>query len=340
MSKSFKKKTQRLSNLREFGLINHLRTRCAHTLPAILKGIGDDAAAVKIKTNKTLVTTDMMLEGIHFDCSYTTLNQLGHKILAVNMSDIFSMGGSPLYFLLSIGLPRTYTSAAVDELYSGILKTAKKFGIVVIGGDTSVSRRGLVLCGTLIGEARRIVTRSGARAGDSIYVTGTLGDSALGLMLLKKMRKKMRQRAHRYKTYRIGNTTLPAKDVLSLLRRHLTPEPVQLKKTAKVTSMIDISDGLLIDLSHICDESKVGALIHADKIPLSRELNKTARQLGLDPLTCALKGGEDYALLFTGPQELQKDATKIGEVINKGRFIVDANGKKTSFRPEGYEHFR
>src|SRR4030067_2555092 len=161
------------------------------TSPKILKGIGDDAAAVKIRADKTLITTDMLLEGIHFDLSFTTFYQLGYKTLEVNISDIFAMGGKPKYFLLSIGIPKNYQSKNIHELYSGIRKIAKKFGIAVVGGDTCASRHGLVLSGTLIGEAGKIIMRSGAKEGDSIFVTNTLGDSAMGLMLLKKIRRKI-----------------------------------------------------------------------------------------------------------------------------------------------------
>ncbi len=318
-----------LSDLGEFGLIKSLQRKCTGTSPEILKGIGDDAAVVKIKAQKTLITTDMLLEGIHFDLSFTTFFQLGYKTLSVNISDIFAMGGKPKYFLLSLGIPKNYLTKDIEELYSGITKLAKKFGLAVVGGDTCASEHGLVLSGTLIGEANRIVMRSGAREGNGIFVAGTLGDSAMGLMLLKKLKRKIPT----------SHFSLPTSH-LKLIKRHLMPEPAPLENTSGITSMIDISDGLLIDLSHICDEGKVGAIIYEDKIPLSRELAKTAKILGIDPLTCALKGGEDYVLLFTAPSNIKTKAVKIGKIIRHGRFLVDARGKKTPFKAEGYEHFK
>jgi len=322
----------RLSEIGEFNLIRRLRTLCKSTAKDIVLGIGDDTAAIKIATKKILITSDMLLEGIHFDLSFTTFYQLGYKVLAVNISDIFAMGGNPKYFLLNIGVPKAYDSKDIHKLYSGIMKIAKKFGVVVVGGDTCASRQGLVLSGTLLGHADRIIMRSGAREGDGIFVTGTLGDSSMGLMLLKKMRTK---------NWKLRTSHFPVPtSQLRLIKRHLMPEPKPLKNTEGITSMIDVSDGLLIDLSHICDESKVGAIIYKERIPVSRELINTAENLGLDPIKFALTGGEDYILLFTAPPEIKTKANRIGEIIKRGRFVVDSRGKKTPFKAEGYEHFK
>ena len=318
-----------LSKIGEFGLIKKLRTKCKNTRKEILAGIGDDAAAIKQGNKKILITTDMLLEGIHFDLSFTTFYQLGYKFLGVNISDIFAMGGTPKYFFISLGIPKDYKSNDIDELYTGILKIAKKFGIAIAGGDTCASRQGFALGGTLVGDADKVITRSGARVGDNIFVTSTLGDSAMGLMLLKRQKAEGRRQKLKFKTQNS-----------KLMRKHLMPEPNPLKNTSKVTSMIDISDGLLIDLSHICDESKVGAVIYKNKIPISGELTDTAKILGTDPVKFALKGGEDYALLFTAPPDIKTTATKIGEIITRGRFIVDEKGRKINFKPQGYEHFK
>lgn len=325
-----------LSEIGEFGLIKKLRKRCTYIPPEILTGIGDDAAAIKIGNKKILVTTDMLIEKIHFDLSFTSFYQLGYKFLAVNISDIFAMGGKPEYFFVSLGIPGNYRSEHIDELYSGISKIARKFGIAIAGGDTCMSKSGFVLSGTLIGSADKIMTRSGAQEGDGIFVTGTLGDSAAGLMLLKK--QKIKGTGHMGDNSKLR--TPNSRDGLFLMRKHLMPEPAPLKRTSGVTSMIDISDGLLIDLGHICDESKVGAAIYRDKIPISGALAGFAKISGMDPVTVALKGGEDYALLFTAPLAITTDAFQIGEIIKKGRFIIDEKGRKTRFRPEGYEHFK
>ncbi|MBI4837552.1 MAG: thiamine-phosphate kinase, partial [Nitrospirae bacterium] len=309
------------------------RMSSASAAPEILKGIGDDAAAVKIRRGITLITTDMLLEGIHFDLSFTTFHQLGYKALAVNISDILAMGGQPKYFLAGLAVPGDCNAKHVDELYAGMRALAKKFKINIIGGDTCASKHGLIISGTLIGKANKIITRSGAKAGDAIFVTKTLGDSAMGLFLFKKLKM---QNAKWKKT----NAKFTVCSVLPLLKRHLQPEIAPIKYTKGITSMIDISDGLLIDLSHICDESKRGARIYPDKIPVSRELMETAQKMKVNPIDFALKGGEDYALLFTAPSDFKTNAFRIGEIIPKGRFIVYPDGRKKPFKPEGYEHFK
>ncbi len=335
-------KKRLLSDIGEFGLIRILRAKCSGAFGDVLKGIGDDSAVIKNRADKMLMTSDMMLEHIHFDLSFTTFYQLGYKILAVNISDIFAMGGRPRYFLLNLGVPENYTLTDIYELYSGMMKIAKRLKIAVVGGDTCASKNGLVLSGTLIGDAANAVTRSGARPGDGIYVTGTVGDSAMGLMLLKKIRKTVEvQDASRITRDRIQNYKLSTDMVLPLLKKHLMPEPYPLKDTSKITSMIDISDGLLIDLCHICDESRVGAVIYRDKIPVSRELVNTAECLGIDPVQFALHGGEDYILLFTAPVNIKvKNGVRIGDIIKRGRFIVDEKGRRTLLKAEGFEHFK
>jgi len=317
----------KLSKLGEFGLIKKLQKKNPAMSPEVLTGIGDDAAVLKVPNHKILVTSDMLIEGVHFDLSFTSFYQLGHKFLAVNISDILAMGGEPKHFLVSIGIPEDCDPGNIQELYSGINAIARKFGISIVGGDTSASKHGLILNGTLIGQAKhRTITRSGAQEGDGIFITDTVGDSAMGLFLLKSEKSEVRSKK--------------VKDVRTLIKKHLMPQPVHLKDTHKVTSMIDISDGLLADLCHICDESKTGAVIYTEKIPLSAELLSVANEFGRDPLDFALKGGEDYVLLFTAPLHYRSDAPRIGEIIKKGRYIIDGSGRKTRFKAEGYEHFK
>jgi|Deesub1362A_J573_1020465.scaffolds.fasta_scaffold06563_1 thiamine-monophosphate kinase len=315
-----------LSKIGEFGLIKRIDRLCKGRSKRLVLGIGDDAAAIKSLQGFTLITSDMLIEGIHFDLTYITFYQLGYKALAVNMSDIFAMGGKPKFFLMNIGIPERFDSRDVEEIYGGMIELAERFGVAVIGGDTSVSRRGLLLSGTLIGEAKDIIRRSGARPGDGIFVIGTLGDSAMGLELLRKTGKRIQVKRDHYSH--------------SLIKRHLLPEPRPLRRTDKVTSMIDISDGLLIDLGHICDASNVGAVIYKERIPLSEELINVASAMKKDPFDYALRGGEDYALLFTSPSKDKKGATRIGEIIKKGRYIIDEKRRKTPFKLEGYEHFK
>lgn len=317
----------KLSDIGEFGLINRLKKKYSGVSTEILASIGDDAAAIEKLHDKTLITSDMMIEGVHFDLSFTTFFQLGYKFLAINISDIFAMGGSPKYFVISIGIPNKCSVNDIDELYTGIKKIAGKSGVNMIGGDTCASKSGLVLSGMLIGKAKKIIRRSDAKEGDGIFVSKTVGDSAMGLELLKKRGRRVLRFS-------------PSTPRVKLMKQHLMPEPAPLKNMSRITSMIDISDGLLIDLSHICDESNAGAVIHTDRIPLSRELRLMSRNLGNDPINFALRGGEDYALLFTCPQHSRNDAVRIGEITKKGRYLIDSKGRKIPFKAEGYEHFR
>lgn len=330
----------KLSKLGEFGLIKKLQKKIPDISDKVLTGIGDDAAVLKVHDNKILVTSDMLIEGVHFDLSFTTFNQLGYKFLAVNISDILAMGGNPKYFLVSLGIPDKCDSDDICELYAGINHIAGRFGISIVGGDTCSSRQGLVLNGTLIGNAARTVPRSGANEGDGIFITDTIGDSAMGLFLLMKIKTRIKRCKYRNADIKVLGKTIACSDVLPLANKHLMPQPAPLKNTRKVTSMIDISDGLLADLSHICDESNTGAVIYKEKVPLSRELLSVAKNLGIDPFDFALKGGEDYVLLFTAPLNYRTSAYKIGEIIKKGRYIIDGNGRKTTFKAEGYEHFK
>ncbi|HDK17568.1 MAG TPA: thiamine-phosphate kinase, partial [Nitrospirae bacterium] len=209
-----------LSKIGEFGLIKLLQTKCAACSNDVLAGIGDDAAVVKVIGNKFLITSDMMLEGVHFDLSFTTFYQLGYKFMAINISDILAMGGNPKHFLISLGIPETYKLSDIEELYSGIKKIADEFGVSVVGGDTCASKHDLTLSGTLTGSAKRIITRSGAREGDGIFVTDTLGDSAMGWRLLRKRKKKIQSFS-------------PPSHRLKLMKKHLMPQPAQLKNRSK-----------------------------------------------------------------------------------------------------------
>jgi len=316
----------RLSKTGEFGLIKNIRARCKADTPGLIAGIGDDTAVFNISGRDTLATSDMMVEGIHFDLSFTTFYQLGYKLLAVNISDIFAMGGDPEYFLVSLSIPSSVKTDHIHDLYEGISELAEKFGISIVGGDTCASRGDIVLNGTLIGTANKAVTRSGAKNGDGIFVTNTVGDSAAGLMLLKKRGKKI--------------NNFSSSPGMTLMKRHLMPDITPLKTSAEINSMIDLSDGLLLDLSHICDESRVGAVIYKERLPISKELSETAKKIGIDSMELALKGGEDYALLFTAPKNIKTNAFMIGEITRSGRFLIDENGRKTACKPEGFEHFK
>lgn len=341
----------KISSLGEFGLIEQIRRTAARDAKRVHVGIGDDAAALVLSpASALLATTDMLLEGVHFDLATTDLFSLGWKSAAVNLSDIAAMGGTPRFCLTALGIPPSLTAENIGVFYRGINACLKKFGAVLVGGDTCRSRTGLVISVSMLGEAKkkRIITRSGARPGDLIFVTGTLGDSAAGLELLKAGFKEQGARGKESRSA-IRN---PQSAIKRLIEKHLRPMPriaegIKLSATGAASAMIDVSDGLTSDLGHICEESGVGAEIVAANIPLGVGV-KSLNILERPALEYALSGGEDYELLFTvPPDKLQKfrslkvDASEIG-VITRGRSvsIVGGNGRKSPLRASGYDHFR
>jgi thiamine-monophosphate kinase len=327
----------KLSRLGEFGLIERVR-RTTIQGRGVNLGIGDDAAWVQTSSRSCLLTADLLIEGVHFDFRWTSLYALGYKTLAVNMSDIAAMGGTPAYLLLSLGIPATLESQDVEEFYRGIRSLALKSGVTVVGGDTSVAKS-LFISACLVGQVPyRPITRSGAQAGDDIYVTGTLGDSALGLKLLKNRSPKLTQRAAKF-----------------LLSRHHFPTArvrvgATLAKENLARAMIDISDGLLQDLGHICKASRVGAIVTEKNLPLSAEYRSLT---GHDGIGHALAGGEDYELLFCARRrhrsrigKLQKlvgvPISRIGTCVQPrdGIAVLDRKGESIAFRAAGHDHFK
>ena len=290
----------------------------------ILKGIGDDTAVISPPKDPILYTTDMMVEGIHFDLSFITPFELGYKLVARNVSDIFAMAGEPEFLLLNLCLPferdiENFLASFLD----GIDECLKRYNIRIVGGDFSSSPDRIFLSATLTGTSPMPVFRSGARPGDRIYVTGTLGDSACGLEVLKRKAK------------------LPPEIVTPLVKKHLRPEPEPVhKKVSRLNAMIDISDGLAIDLWRLCNESSVGALLYEDKIPVSRELKEAASLMDLDILSLVLSGGEDYELLFTTDVMIREPGiTEIGVIKEKpGLEIMGRGGVVRPLKPVGYVH--
>ena len=343
----------KLSQIGELSLLELVRKRFKKKSRNILIGIGDDAAVVKPIRKNLLVTTDMMVEGVHFDLGYTTPYQLGFKLISINVSDIYAMGGSPLYILINIAVNKNVDIKFIDQLLDGIKDAQHQYSAILIGGDLSATNENIVLSATVFGYADRQIERSGAVIGDKIYVTGYLGDSACGLELLKRVKKpvsfttKRTKKSTKSKAWGVKYTASISKTLKGLswdtieplLRRHLMPEARCPENFRGVTSMIDVSDGLLIDLSRICDESRVGARIYREKIPLSTEIKHVASCLGIPAIQLALSGGEDYELLFTAPPQKRIRATHIGEIIGRGRFIVDSKGNEKPFSPKGYQHF-
>ncbi len=320
----------RLSGIGELSLLEAIKRRFPGKGGALRVGIGDDAAVISPRGNLAL-TTDMMVEGVHFDLSYITPFQLGFKLVSVNVSDIYAMGGSPSYALLGLALRPETEESFLDALLDGVGEALRFYKAELVGGDLS-SAPVAVLSATLIGHVSRPVKRGGARPGDFIYVTGPLGDSAMGLELLKRIGRPVDLKKPVNKPFKWAL-------LRPLLERHLQPvarDPKGFKRHA--TAMIDISDGLSIDLVRLCTEGRVGARIYEEKIPVSLEVKTLAGYLGLDPLPLALKGGEDYELLFTSPHRI-RNAICIGEVAKSGLMLVDRRGRHRPVRPEGYKHF-
>jgi thiamine-monophosphate kinase len=324
-----------IRGLGEFGVIDRIADNVTKG-SGITLGIGDDAAATQQTGGLlTLSTTDMLVEGVHFDLTLCDPMTLGKKSLSVNLSDIAAMGGKPLYFLLSLAIPSTSTVEFVDGFTSGLLARAKEFGVTLIGGDTCASPDGTVISITLLGEQtpEKIIGRNGAKPDDFIFVTGTLGDSALGLQLLRKGQKRGKP-----------------------LCRHLDPTPRVLEGQAlaaagAVTAMIDVSDGLLGDLRHILDKSSVGADLYLERLPLSDCYREHFLHDPCELYSLALSGGEDYELLFTAPpsrreeirsifRELGTPVSEIGKVTAAPRLrVVSSNGEILPVEKNGFDHF-
>jgi thiamine-monophosphate kinase len=323
----------KLSQAGELSLLDLLRKRFGGRSRGVFVGIGDDAAVIRAGKN-TLLTTDMLVEGVHFDLSWTTPFQLAFKLVSVNISDIFAMGGRPQYILLNFSAPRDCTREFFDQFFDGIEEALKTYGVILIGGDISSAER-IMLSLTAVGIGEKVIKRKGAKVGDRIYVTGNLGDSACGLAMLRKIRRTI-------DFAKCGEKGLPvAWDIAApLLRRHLMPlarNPKRILNAA--TAMIDISDGLLIDLSRICTESSVGARIRVRDMPVSNEMRVASASLRLSALDLALSGGEDYELLFTASAKAEVKAFCIGEITRSGLSVVDAEGKKIKVSARGYQHF-
>jgi thiamine-monophosphate kinase len=336
-----------INELGEFGLIKHLTQAVELTQESTNKGIGDDAAVMDFTGYKTLISTDLLLENVHFDLRYVPLKHLGYKAVQVNLSDIYAMNGIASQITFSIGLSSKFPLEAVEEIYEGALIACKKFGVDLVGGDTSSSAQGLVISVTSIGYAKedKIAYRSGAKEGDLLCVSGDLGGAYVGLQLLEREKQIYLENPNiqpdlEGKDYIIERQLKPEarKDVVELLK-HLDITP---------TSMIDISDGLASEILHICNASNVGCKLYEDKIPLDPMTYETAREFGLDPTVCALNGGEDYELLFTIPQadydkvKGQLDISVIGYIteVNAGREMISKSNNVHEIKAQGWNAFK
>lgn len=323
----------KLTELGEFGLISRIAAGCVHEASRVIKGIGDDCAATRGPSGfLNLVTTDMLVEGVHFLRERLSPHQLGAKAMAVNLSDIAAMGGEPLDAYVSIAVPRDLTVEYVDECFRGMKEMAARFAVNILGGDTCAAPRDLAINIAVTGRVEEdlILYRSGARVGDRVYVGGSLGDSAAGLDALR--------------CRRAGEQP----ECTQLISRHLEPVPqIELGRAVATSrlahAMIDVSDGLSSDLGHLCEASGVGCEVRADAIPISPELAAYADRCGCDPLTAfALDGGEDYVLLIAGDPLLGAAVPgliPIGVITSSGDRVITAQGSRTPLRGRGWDHF-
>ncbi len=340
-------KRTELSELGEFGLIDRLTNQFTTHISTTIKGVGDDAAVISISDSEVmLVSTDMLLEGVHFNLMYTPLMHLGYKAVMVNLSDIFAMNGTAQQITVSIAVSNRFPLEALEELYAGIKKACDLYQVDLIGGDTSSSLSGLMISVTAIGKAKKsdVVYRSGAKENDLLVVSGDLGGAYMGLQLLEREKEVFKANPNM-------QPDLDGNDYL--LERQLKPEARQdvikfLKDLdVKPTSMIDISDGLASEIFHLCKASDLGCTIYDEKIPIDAKTSMAAIDFNIDPVTCALNGGEDYELLFTvSLADYDKikgnpHMTVIGHITDKnsGVNLVDKNGAIIPLQAQGWKAF-
>ncbi len=340
-------KRSEISQLGEFGLIDRISEKFTLVNPTSLAGIGDDAAVIDAGNDCVLISTDMLVEGIHFDLSYVPIQHLGYKAVAVNVSDIAAMNGKAEQIVVSLALSNRFSVEAIDALYAGIRSACENYKVDLVGGDTTSSTSGLIISVSVLGRVpkERIAYRSGAKVHDIICVTGDLGAAFLGLQVLEREKEvyladpEMQPSIEKYE-YLVGRQLKPEARtdiVFDLLDAGVIP-----------SSMIDISDGLASELFHICKNSGVGVRIYDDKIPLDHVAFETALEFNLDPITCALNGGEDYELLFTVSREDQEkiknhpDIHFIGYVHDQKdqNVLVTKEGNVVPLRAQGWDHFK
>jgi len=336
-----------ISALGEFGLIRHLTREIEIRNPGTEVGIGDDAAILDYGNKKVVVTTDLLTEGIHFNLEYTPLKHLGYKAAVVNFSDIYAMNAVPKQLLISIALSKKFTVSMIESLYEGLLLACKTYGVDMVGGDTSSSLTGLTISITVLGEGEsgKIVYRKGACPNDLICVSGNLGAAYMGLQVLERERKVFRERP---------DVQPDLSDYNYILERQLKPEARGdiIRQLAAIglqpNSMIDISDGLSSEMLHICNESKVGCNLYADKIPLHPSTVSAAEEFQIEPVITALNGGEDYELLFTVPlSDLEKIVAQpgisiIGHITETGEkaLLVTSGGSSIELTAQGWNTMR
>jgi len=335
-----------ISSLGEFGLIEFLTRNIEIQQASTVLGVGDDAAVIDHFGKQTVISTDMLVEGIHFDLAYTPLKHLGYKSVVVNLSDIYAMNATPTHITVSIAFSNRFSVEALNEFYDGVYAACEKYSVDLIGGDTSSSQKGFVISVTALGEVTpdQFVKRSTAQKGDLLCVSGDLGAAYLGLTLLEREKRIYQENPQLQpdledQTYIIGRQLKPEarKDIVEYLE----------EQGVKPTAMMDISDGLSSEALHICKQSNLGCVLYEEKIPIEDQTKQQALKFGLDPTACALSGGEDYELLFTIKQEdydklvLSEQISVIGYMtdISEGAHIITKGGNKFKLVAQGWNAF-
>ena len=335
-----------ISSLGEFGLIDHLTQNNETKNASTILSVGDDAAVIDHFGKQTVITTDMLIEGIHFDLMYTPLKHLGYKSVIVNLSDIYAMNATPTHITLSIAFSNRFSLEAMDEFYDGVYAACEKYGVDLIGGDTTSSQKGFVISVTCIGEVApdKFVKRSTANKGDLLCVSGFLGGAFLGLTILEREKKIFAETG--------AQPDLEGQDYIvgRLLKPEARYDIIEFLSDSEIipTAMIDVSDGLSSEALHICKQSNLGCVIYEDKIPVYEDAKQFAYKLELDPTACALSGGEDYELLFTVAQE-DYEKVKLNDQISfigymtepeEGKHILTRGGNKHELVAQGWNHMK
>jgi len=333
-----------INSLGEFGLIEHLTKNIELQNASSVVGVGDDAAILDHFGKQIVVTTDLLIEGVHFDLMYTPLRHLGYKCVVVNLSDVYAMNATPTQITLSIGISNRFGVEALDEFYEGVYAACEKYGVDLVGGDTASSQKGFIISVTAIGEVtpEKFVKRNGAKKGDLLCVSGDLGAAYIGLLFLEREKKIFLESPGvqpdlEGEAYVVGRLLKPEarKDIIEFFE----------KEKIMPTAMIDISDGLSSEILHICKQSELGCVLYEEKIPVGEETKNAAFKFEIDPTACALSGGEDYELLFTIQQTdhekliLNNDISVIGYMtdLEEGTKIITKGNSTHTITAQGWD---
>ena len=336
-----------ISQLGEFGLIDHLTKNIELKQASSLLGVGDDAAVIDHFGKQTVITTDLLLEGVHFDLMYTPLKHLGYKSVVVNLSDIYAMNATPTQILMSVGISNRFSVEAMTEFYEGVYAACEKYGVDLIGGDTTASQKGFMISVTAIGEVApdKYVKRGTAQKGDLLCVSGDLGAAYVGLLFLER-EKKIYLESPGVQPDLEGESYVVGK----LLKPEARKDIIEFLDDAEVrpTSMMDISDGLSSEILHLCKQSQLGCVLYEDKLPIAEPMRNAAFKFEIDPTACALSGGEDYELLFTVSQAdyekllLSEQISVVGYMTEpeQGAHILTKGGGKHAITAQGWNHYK